>query len=97
MSGRPCGLLEPGAATSGTPGSEGAPAQQCAGRYPTSSRTTSAAATAAPTRHRCRTGSSIGRERVRRILHSHDITFQRTRTWKESTDPAKDAKLDRIE
>ena len=39
----------------------------------------------------------IGRERVRRILHSHDITFQRTRTWKESTDPAKDAKLDRIE
>jgi hypothetical protein len=39
----------------------------------------------------------IGRERVRRILHSHDITFQRTRTWKESRDPAKDAKLDRIE
>ena len=39
----------------------------------------------------------IGRERVRGILHSHDITFQRTRTWKESRDPAKDAKLDRIE
>ena len=27
----------------------------------------------------------------------NDITFQRTRTWKESTDPDKDAKLDRIE
>ena len=39
----------------------------------------------------------IGRERVRRILHSHGISFQRTRTWKESTDPAYDAKLDRIE
>ena len=39
----------------------------------------------------------IGRERVRAILHAHDITFQRTRTWKESRDPAKDAKLDRIE
>ena len=24
----------------------------------------------------------IGRERVRRILHEHDISFQRTRTWK---------------
>ena len=42
-------------------------------------------------------GSCIGRERVRQILHSHDITFQRTRTWKESTDPDRDAKLDRIE
>ena len=39
----------------------------------------------------------IGRERLRQILHDHDITFQRTRTWKESRDPAKDAKLDRIE
>jgi hypothetical protein len=39
----------------------------------------------------------IGRERVRRILHEHGISFQRTRTWKESTDPDKDAKLDRIE
>ena len=27
---RPCGLLEPDAATSGTSGSEGAAAQQCA-------------------------------------------------------------------
>lgn len=39
----------------------------------------------------------IGRERVRRILHEHDISFQRTRTWKTSTDPDHDAKLDRIE
>ncbi len=39
----------------------------------------------------------IGRERVRRILHENGISFQRTRTWKESTDPAKDAKLDRID
>ena len=39
----------------------------------------------------------IGRERVRRILHEHQISFQRTRTWKDSTDPAKDAKLDRID
>ena len=39
----------------------------------------------------------IGRERLRQILHARDITFQRTRTWKESTDPDQDAKLDRIE
>lgn len=39
----------------------------------------------------------IGRERVRRILHENGISFQRTRTWKESTDPDKDAKLDRID
>jgi transposase len=39
----------------------------------------------------------IGRDRVRRILLEHGISFQRTRTWKESTDPAKDAKLDRID
>jgi transposase len=39
----------------------------------------------------------IGRERLRLILAEHRITFQRTRTWKESTDPDKDAKLDRIE
>ena len=37
-----------------------------------------------------------GRERLRQILH-RGISFQRTRTWKESTDPDKDAKLDRIE
>lgn len=39
----------------------------------------------------------IGRERLRQILREHGITFQRTRTWKESTDPDFDAKLDRIE
>src|SRR5262249_21037624 len=39
----------------------------------------------------------VGRERLRQILHARGITFQRTRTWKESTDPDKDAKLDRIE
>lgn len=39
----------------------------------------------------------IGRERLRQILGSRRISFQRTRTWKESTDPDKDAKLDRIE
>ena len=40
---------------------------------------------------------TIGRERLRQVLHEHDVTFQRTRTWKESTDPDFDAKLDRIE
>ena len=39
----------------------------------------------------------IGRERLRQILHERGISFPRTRTWKESTDPDKDAKLDRIE
>jgi transposase/transposase-like protein len=39
----------------------------------------------------------IGRERLRQILHGRQISFQRTRTWKESADPDKDAKLDRIE
>ena len=39
----------------------------------------------------------IGRERLRQILHARRISFQRTRTWKESADPDKDAKLDRIE
>jgi hypothetical protein len=39
----------------------------------------------------------IGRERLRQLLRRNDISFQRTRTWKESTDPNKDAKLDRIE
>ena len=39
----------------------------------------------------------IGRERLRQILREHEISFQRTRTWKESTDPDWDAKLDRIE
>ncbi|MCK9905278.1 IS630 family transposase [Frankia sp. Cpl3] len=40
---------------------------------------------------------SVGRERLRQLLHAHRISFQRTRTWKESTDPDKDTKLDRIE
>ena len=39
----------------------------------------------------------IGRERLRQVLHERGISFQRTRTWKESTDPDRDAKLDRIE
>ena len=39
----------------------------------------------------------IGRERLRQILHERQISFQRTRTWKESADPDKDAKLARIE
>ncbi len=40
---------------------------------------------------------TIGRERLRQILHERGISFQRTRTWKESTDPDRDAKLDRVE
>jgi len=40
---------------------------------------------------------AIGRERLRQILHACGISFQRTRTWKESADPDRDAKLDRIE
>ena len=39
----------------------------------------------------------ISRERLRVILREQNITFQRTRTWKESRDPDKEAKLDRIE
>jgi len=39
----------------------------------------------------------IGRERLRQLLHARGISFQRTRTWKESADPDKDAKLDRID
>ena len=40
---------------------------------------------------------TVSRERLRQILHTRRITFQHTRTWKESTDPDFDAKLDRIE
>ncbi len=40
---------------------------------------------------------TIGRERLRQILHERGISFQRTRTWTESTDPDRHAKLDRIE
>ncbi len=39
----------------------------------------------------------VGRERLRQILREHGVSFQRTRTWKESNDPDKEAKLDRIE
>ena len=40
---------------------------------------------------------SIGRERLRQLLRERKVSFQRTRTWKESTDPDREAKLDRIE
>ena len=40
---------------------------------------------------------AIGRERLRQNLHARGISFQRTRTWKESSDPDREAKLDRIE
>ncbi|MER7722344.1 helix-turn-helix domain-containing protein [Streptomyces sp. NPDC096323] len=39
----------------------------------------------------------IGREALRCLLARRGVTFQRTKTWKESTDPDFDAKLDRIE
>ena len=38
----------------------------------------------------------IGRERLRQLLVDNEVTFQRTKTWKESNDPDRDAKLDRI-
>jgi transposase len=47
--------------------------------------------------HLASAGLRIGRERLRQLLHARGISFQRTRTWKESADPDKDAKLDRIE
>lgn len=39
----------------------------------------------------------IGREALRLLLARRGITFQRAKTWKESTDPDFDAKLERIE
>ncbi|WSG08483.1 IS630 family transposase [Micromonospora sp. NBC_01739] len=39
----------------------------------------------------------VGRERLRQMLRDNEVSWQRTRTWKESTDPDFDAKLDRIE
>ncbi|MEU3496435.1 IS630 family transposase [Kitasatospora cineracea] len=39
----------------------------------------------------------IGREALRCLLARRGVTFQRTKTWKESTDLDYDAKLDRIE
>jgi transposase len=39
----------------------------------------------------------IGREALCCLLGRHGVTFQRTKTWKESIDPERDVKLDRIE
>ncbi|GAA1340171.1 hypothetical protein GCM10009647_083760 [Streptomyces sanglieri] len=39
----------------------------------------------------------IGREALRGLLARRGITFQRTKTWKESSDPDFDTELDRIE
>lgn len=39
----------------------------------------------------------VSRERLRQILAEAGITFQRTKTWKESPDPHKEEKLRRIE
>ncbi|MFD8440736.1 IS630 family transposase [Streptomyces microflavus] len=39
----------------------------------------------------------IGREALRRLLARRGVTFQRTKTWKESPAPDREAKLDRIE
>ncbi|MFJ2095469.1 IS630 family transposase [Streptomyces sp. NPDC087901] len=39
----------------------------------------------------------IGREALRCLLARRGITFQRTKTWKESPDPERGTKLDRIE
>jgi transposase len=40
---------------------------------------------------------TVGRERLRQLLAERGVTFQRTKTWKESNDPDRDAKLDRID
>ena len=97
MSGRPCGLLEPGAATSGTPGSQGAPAQQCAGATRQARelpqrplRPHQPGTDAAPDRaDRPRTGAADP-ARPRHHLSAHP-------DLEGVHDPAKDAKLDRIE
>jgi transposase len=39
----------------------------------------------------------VSRERLRQILAEEQITFQATKTWKESPDPAREEKLARIE
>ena len=39
----------------------------------------------------------VSAERLRQILHAHDITFQRTKTCKETNDPDRGTKLARIE
>ncbi|WP_433304717.1 IS630 family transposase [Actinoplanes sp. CA-030573] len=40
---------------------------------------------------------AMGRERLRLLLIKQGISFQRTKTWKESNDPQRDAKLARID
>lgn len=40
---------------------------------------------------------TVGRERLRQLLRKHGLSFQRTKTWKESTDPQREQKLARIE
>jgi transposase len=42
-------------------------------------------------------GIRIGREALRCLLARRGVTFQRTKTWKESPDPERDAKVDCIE
>src|SRR5438105_3319848 len=32
----------------------------------------------------------VGKERLRQILEHHEVTFQRTKTWKQSNDPLKE-------
>jgi hypothetical protein len=39
----------------------------------------------------------IGRAALRCLLARRGVTFQRTKTWKESPDPERDAQLDHIE
>ena len=39
----------------------------------------------------------VGRESLREILAAREVTFQRAKTWREPNDPAKEAKLDRID
>lgn len=40
---------------------------------------------------------TISRERLRQILDANEVTWQATKTWKESNDPDKEAKVDRDE
>jgi transposase len=40
---------------------------------------------------------TISKERLRQILAEEDITFQKTKSWKESPDPEKEDKLARID
>lgn len=42
-------------------------------------------------------GVAVARERLRQILCESEITFQATKTWKESPDPCREEKLRRIE